>query len=37
MLVGEKMGPPVFEIASLLGIDETKRRINNLLDQTGDW
>jgi glutamyl-tRNA synthetase len=37
MLVGEKMGPPVFEIASLLGIDETKRRINNLLDQTGNW
>ena len=37
MLVGEKTGPPVFEIASLLGKDETKKRINNLLDQTGDW
>ena len=37
MLVGEKIGPPVFEIASLLGKEETKRRINNLLDQTGDW
>ena len=37
MLVGEKMGPPVFEIASLLGKEETKKRINNLLDQTGDW
>jgi glutamyl-tRNA synthetase len=37
MLVGEKMGPPVFEIASVLGKDETKKRIDNLLDQTGDW
>jgi glutamyl-tRNA synthetase len=37
MLVGEKMGPPVFEIASLLGKEETKKRINNLLDQTGNW
>ena len=37
MLVGEKMGPPVFEIASLLGKEESKKRINNLLDQTGDW
>jgi glutamyl-tRNA synthetase len=37
MLVGEKMGPPVFEIASLLGSEVTKERINKLLDQTGDW
>jgi len=37
MLVGEKMGPPVFEIASVLGKEETKKRINNLLDQTEDW
>jgi glutamyl-tRNA synthetase len=37
MLVGEKMGPPVFEIASLLGKEETKKRINNLIDQTGNW
>jgi glutamyl-tRNA synthetase len=37
MLVGEKMGPPVFEIASLLGKEETKTRVNSLLDQTGNW
>lgn len=37
MLVGEKTGPPVFEIASVLGIAETKKRIHNLLDQIGDW
>jgi hypothetical protein len=37
MLVGEKMGPPVFEIASVLGKEETKKRINRLLDQTADW
>jgi glutamyl-tRNA synthetase len=37
MLVGEKTGPPVFEIASLLGEKETSGRINHLLDQTGNW
>ncbi len=37
MLVGEKTGPPVFEIASLLGKEETKKRINSLLDQMGNW
>jgi len=36
MLVGEKSGPPVFEIASLLGKNETSLRINNLLAQTGN-
>jgi glutamyl-tRNA synthetase len=37
MLVGEKSGPPVFEIAGLLGEKETTKRINNLLGQTGNW
>jgi glutamyl-tRNA synthetase len=37
MLVGEKIGPPVFEISSLLGKDETRIRISHLLDQTGNW
>jgi glutamyl-tRNA synthetase len=37
MLVGEKMGPPVFEIVSVLGKEETKKRINKLLDQIADW
>jgi len=37
MLVGEKSGPPVFEIAALLGKKETTNRINNLLAQTGNW
>jgi glutamyl-tRNA synthetase len=37
MLVGEKSGPPVFEIASILGKKETRVRIKNLLDQTKNW
>jgi glutamyl-tRNA synthetase len=37
MLVGEKSGPPVFDIAALLGKNETTKRINNLLTQTGNW
>jgi glutamyl-tRNA synthetase len=37
MLVGEKSGPPVFEIAALLGKEETIKRINSLLGQTGNW
>jgi glutamyl-tRNA synthetase len=37
MLVGEKSGPPVFEIAALLGKKETTERINRLLTQTGNW
>jgi glutamyl-tRNA synthetase len=37
MLVGEKSGPPVFEIAALLGKKETIERINRLLTQTGNW
>ena len=37
MLVGEKSGPPVFEIASLLGKTETAARINSLIGQTGNW
>jgi glutamyl-tRNA synthetase len=37
MLVGEKSGPPVFEIAALLGEKETGNRINSLLTQTGNW
>jgi glutamyl-tRNA synthetase len=37
MLVGEKSGPPVFEIAALLGREETGERINNFLAQTGNW
>ncbi len=31
MLVGEKFGPGVFEIAALLGKEETVKRINNVL------
>ncbi len=37
MLVGEKTGPPVFEIAALLGKKETTDRIRSLLIQTGNW
>jgi glutamyl-tRNA synthetase len=37
MLVGEKSGPPVFDIASLLGVKETGERINRMLDQTVNW
>ena len=37
MLVGEKSGPPVFEIAGLLGEIETTIRVNNLLAQSGNW
>jgi len=37
MLVGEKSGPPVFEIAALLGKNETGERINRLLAQTENW
>jgi glutamyl-tRNA synthetase len=37
MLVGEKSGPPVFDIASLLGLKETGERINRMLDQTANW
>ena len=37
MLVGEKSGPPVFEIASQLGLKETSDRINRMLDQTVNW
>lgn len=37
MLVGEKSGPPVFDIASLLGKEETIKRISNLLGKTGNW
>jgi glutamyl-tRNA synthetase len=37
MLVGEKTGPPVFEIAGLLGEKETTERINKLLAQTRSW
>jgi glutamyl-tRNA synthetase len=33
MLVGGKFGPPVFEIAGLIGKEETNRRIRNALDQ----
>lgn len=35
MLVGEKKGPPVFEIAGLLGKEETIRRIKSLLSEPG--
>lgn len=31
MLVGEKKGPPVFDIAANLGKEETVKRINNML------
>jgi glutamyl-tRNA synthetase len=37
MLVGEKSGPPVFNIAAVLGEQETKVRISNLLSQTANW
>lgn len=37
MLVGEKSGPPVFEIAGQLGEMETTKRIKNLLEQTANW
>lgn len=37
MLVGEKSGPPVFEIAGLLGEKETTERINKLLGLTENW
>jgi glutamyl-tRNA synthetase len=37
MLVGEKSGPPVFDIAALLGEKETRSRINKLLGETGNW
>lgn len=33
MLVGGKFGPPVFEIAAVIGKDETVKRINNALSQ----
>jgi glutamyl-tRNA synthetase len=33
MLVGGKFGPPVFDIAELIGKEETKRRINTALEQ----
>ena len=33
MLVGEKTGPPVFDIADMLGKKETSERIRNLLAQ----
>ncbi|HVY75143.1 MAG TPA: glutamate--tRNA ligase [Puia sp.] len=35
MLVGEKMGPPVFEIAGRLGREETQKRIAKMLDAMG--
>ncbi len=37
MLVGEKSGPPVFDIAGLLGKKETAQRIKKLLVETGNW
>lgn len=37
MLVGEKSGPPVFEIAALLGKKETTERIERFLIQTSNW
>jgi glutamyl-tRNA synthetase len=33
MLVGGKFGPPVFEIAEVLGKEETVSRIENAMDQ----
>lgn len=33
MLVGGKFGPPVFDIADLVGKEETNRRIRNALEQ----
>ncbi|MFI5193085.1 MAG: glutamate--tRNA ligase [Chitinophagales bacterium] len=35
MLVGEKTGPPVFEISGSLGREETIKRIENLLETLG--
>lgn len=35
MLVGKKIGPGVFEIAEILGKEETVRRIRTLLNQLG--
>ena len=37
MLVGEKSGPPVFEIAALLGKNETSARISYFLAETQNW
>jgi glutamyl-tRNA synthetase len=37
MLVGEKSGPPVFDIAALLGKKEAALRIKNLLAETANW
>jgi glutamyl-tRNA synthetase len=37
MLVGEKSGPPVFDIAALLGKKEAALRIKNLLAETVNW
>jgi glutamyl-tRNA synthetase len=37
MLVGEKSGPPVFDIAALLGKKETSSRINKLIAEIGNW
>ncbi len=37
MLVGEKSGPPVFEIAALLGKTATVERIEKLLEETSNW
>jgi glutamyl-tRNA synthetase len=37
MLVGEKSGPAVFDIAALLGKNETTERIDKLLRQTDNW
>ena len=37
MMVGEKSGPPVFDIAALLGKNETIQRMNRLLEKTGNW
>jgi glutamyl-tRNA synthetase len=35
MLVGEKMGPPVFEISACLGKEQTIQRMERLLDTLG--
>jgi glutamyl-tRNA synthetase len=32
MLVGKKVGPGVFEIAEILGKEETTKRIRHVLD-----
>jgi glutamyl-tRNA synthetase len=37
MLVGEKSGPPVFDIAAILGKKETIERIKNLIAEIGNW